>query len=138
MNLKEFALEVARDALEILPFTPAVILASERRVVFPLDFSNEERKAVSVELVRRIARETRTPVAYVLEAWASRKLGVPPSEDPDRMDAVVVAAFSPSTRIVVVLLLSRDDDGGPVLGDPQVFPDAESWMDPWPDRKPVN
>jgi hypothetical protein len=106
-----------------------------------LDFSSQEAKEASVFLVQAVARKMERPVAYVTEAWMSRhpKPGVAPSEDPDREEVLIIAAFGPSSTAAALVWFSRDADGNPIPSQPELVEhQLESWMDPWPDRKPAH
>jgi hypothetical protein len=149
MTLKDFALELAREACKHLRqhgyLMPTAVFGDlkdlSRRVMFILDFSSEESREATVEMARIMARKAPAAVAYVTETWISfkPKPGVRPSEDPDRKEALVVAAFAPSEQVVVLAPFSRDESGSPRPEEPSVVPlPAESWMDPWPERRSLN
>lgn len=138
--------ELSRAALENLTrdghLVPMAVLFRQdgERFLFALYWENEEQKSEAVNLVKQAARASAAAVVYVLETWLTRrpKPDVPPSEDPDREEAVVLAAFTPSTTRVLVVPFTRDPTGKPVpLSREQLGTEGiSSHLDPWPDRTP--
>ena len=148
MDLKDVVLRLARTASKILVqdgrvLPLAFLLDADGGIAggIVLDFSSQEAKEACVSLVQAAARRMDCPIAYVTEAWMSRhpRPGVAPSEDPDREEVVIIAAFGPSSTAAALVWFSRDADGTPVPSQPELVEhQLESWMDPWPDRKPAH
>jgi hypothetical protein len=148
MDLKDAVLRIARAASDLLVrdgkvFPIAFLLDPDGRMsgCIALDFSSPEAKELSVAVARTAARKTGWPLAYVTEAWMSKdpRPGVAPSEDPDRQEVLIIAAFSPHSIAGALVRFSRDPDGNPVPSQPELIEDRlESWMDPWPDRQPAH
>jgi hypothetical protein len=148
MDLKDVVLRLAGTASKILVqdgmvLPLAFLLDADGGIAggIVLDFSSQEAKEASVSVAQAAARKMGCPIAYVTEAWMSRhpKPDVAPSEDPDREEVIIVAAFGPNSTAAALVWFSRDADGTPVLSQPKLVEhQLESWMDPWPDRKPAH
>jgi len=148
MDLKDVVLRLARTASSILVQDGRIIplaffIDADGRIAggTVLDFSSQEAKEASVSVAQYTAKKVGCSIAYVTEAWMSRypKPGVAPSKDPDREEVVIIAAFGPSSTAAALVWFSRDANGNPVPSEPELVEhQLESWMDPWPDRKPAH
>lgn len=117
----------------------ALLLMSDSKAVFvALQWSTDQEKAATIAAVKGAARLSAQALIYIIETWLTRapKPGVPPSEDPDREEAVVLVAFTPSSTRAVVVPFRRDEGGTPIPLEPERLDGitiASHW-DPWPDR----
>jgi len=133
MNMKEAqaaAWNTARDQLEANGgIAPMFALHCNNDIVFlPATWCDERQKQAFVGLVRLYAvRWQPAIITLITEAWVSKGLKqVPPSEDPERQEVVMLMAFQPDGDQLVESAPIVRDEGGARLGDVESVPNVNT------------
>jgi hypothetical protein len=110
---------------ELTPFYHLSTPPGEPDAIVMVDFKDEQAKQISFAAVKQIARRTHAVAAlFISESWmvnytkeeaAATRRVTPPSEDPRRVEIVMILVTDGRTYRNRALLMKRDRPGGELL-----------------------
>ena len=134
MNTASAIRESGEELLMIFAFT---IEKDEGLATFviPAAAIPHDNKDELSQRVRMMADQSGALAVYtVTEAWLGTKLNTPPSEDPDRQEAIMVSASGQGLNLTLTREIKKDGS----LGEVQTYSDAQGRMTNLSGREMMN